>query len=373
MKIKAVREDVLGAIQKVQGAVMLKPGLSILSSLMMEAKGGAVTIFATDLDMGIAVSLKADIKEDGMVVVPAKRFMDIVKEMPVSGNLCISEKKDTLAVICGKILFRIRCEPKENFPAMPKFKSEGKVTIPQESLKEMISMTKFAISNDETRYVLNGALMVISGKSMTIVTTDGRRLAVVKKKIVGGAERKIILQAKVVHELGKMLGDGEDVSMSFGDNQVRFDFGGTSFVSRLIEGELPDYKSVIPDEMKEKATVVREALLAAMRRAAVLASVDSTAVSVTVSKGKMEVFKSEPNIGEVKEDIKAGYNGAKISVGFNPRYIIDGLMCMDAESIGLEIGGEDKPCVIRQDDKYVYVVLPMQIAHKSTPTDTVKE
>ena len=374
MKIEAVREDVLEALQKVQSAVPLKSALPILSSLMMEAKGGAVTMFATDLDMGIAVPLKASVKEEGAITVPARRFMDIVKEMPASGSLRISEKKDGIvAVACSKILFRIRCEPKENFPTIPKFKIEGAVTISQESFKGMISMTEFAMSDDEARYVLNGELLVIGGKSVTMAATDGRRLAVMKKKTAGGAEKKVILQAKAVRELGKMLGDEGDVSISFGDNQVRFDFGGASLVSRLIEGDFPDYESVIPDEMKEKATVGREALLAAMRRAAVLASIDSAAVSVVVSKGRMEVFKSEPNIGEVREDIKVGYDGAKITVGFNPRYIIDGLKCMNAESVGLEIGGEDKPCVMCRDTEYVYVILPMQIAQEPAKATAAKE
>lgn len=363
MKIEAVREDVLEALQKVQGAVPLKPELSILSSLVMEAKGGVATMFATDLNMGVVVPLKADVKEAGSLAIPAKRLADIVKEMPISGNLRVSEKKgDVVAVACGKILFKIRCEPRENFPALPEFKTGGAVTVPQESLRKMISMTEFAMSDDEARYVLNGVLLAVGEKHMTMVATDGRRLAVAKKKVAGTAERRIVLPAKAVRELGKMLGDEGDASMSFGDNQVRFTFGRASLISGLVEGEFPGYKVVIPDEKKEKVKVDRMALLAAMKRAAVLGGADSTAVRVAVSKGRMAVSKSEPGVGEVSEDVKADYDGPEITVGFNPRYIIDGLKCMDVGSVELEINGADKPCAVRQGAGYVYVVLPMQIA-----------
>jgi DNA polymerase-3 subunit beta len=236
--------------------------------------------------------------------------------------------------------------------------------MPQKRLKEMLNMTIFAVSHDETRYVLNGILFVVKPSYMRLVATDGRRLAVVENKmqIPKTLERKITVPTKAVNELARMLGDEGEARIAFSENQASFDMGQTRVVSRLIEGEFPNYEQVIPKEVKEKVKIQRQEFLSALRRAALFTNPDSLVVKIDMSKDRMVLSKSTPYIGESREELAAEYKGKELSVGFNPAYLIDVLKNIDREAVEFEMQDPEKPGVIRMGEEYVYVVLPMQLA-----------
>lgn len=364
MKFKTSKDQIFKTIQKVQNAISSKPTLPILSNMLLEAFKNSVKITATDLDIGISSETPIKPETEGAITLPAKKFIDIIKELPDSGNISITTKKNNITTIeCGKIVFKIIGLPKDEFPQTPNLENEDKLTLTQSLLKNMISMTIFAVSRDETRYVLNGILLIIKKKTIKLIATDGRRLAVVEKGLPNEipTEKKLIIPTKTVQELNRLLEEEDDVKISFGENQILFDLGDTVIISRLIEGEFPNYEQVIPKEVKEKIVVNKDALLAAAKRASILTSQDSMAIKLDISKGGMAISKNTPYMGEVKEELGVSYKGKNLSVGFNPNYIIEVLKNIDSKEIGLELADNDKPGVIRLGSEYTYVVLPMQI------------
>jgi len=219
------------------------------------------------------------------------------------------------------------------------------------------------MSHDETRYVLNGALFLFSAGQLIIVTTDGKRLSLVKKEISRDAPTKaIIVPSKTIYELNRVLGDTGDAKVTFSENQIRFELENITIISRLIEGEFPNYEQVIPKEAKEKIAIQREQVLLGVKRAALLTTQDSRSIKIDILKNKIVISKSNPNIGEAREEIETSYKGQEITVGFNPGYLIDVLKVAPKDDLEIEILGPDKPAVIRIEDWYVYLVLPMQLA-----------
>ncbi|OGW74815.1 MAG: DNA polymerase III subunit beta [Omnitrophica bacterium RBG_13_46_9] len=365
MKFVTTKDQITKTLQKVQNAVSSKTTLPILSNMLLETYKDLVKITATDLDMGISSTTPIKSEVEGAVTLPAKKFLDIMKELPDKCDISISTKKNNIITIeCDKIVFKIIGLPKEEFPQPPNFTDKDMLTLPQKFVKDMIVMTSFAVSHDETRYVLNGVLCEIKNKSIKLVATDGRRLAVIEKELPTQPipEKKIIIPSKTVQELSRLLQDEGEVKISFDENQILFDLKDTLIISRLIEGEFPNYEQVIPKETKEKIIVDRDALLSATKRASLLVNPDSMTVKFDISKNKMSISKNTPYMGEVREELGVLYKGKDISVGFNPYYIIEVLKNIEAKDVSLELADSDKPGVIRLGNEYTYVVLPMQIA-----------
>lgn len=364
MKFKASKGDIFKTIQKVQNAISSKTTLPILSNILLEANKDSIKITATDLDIGISSITPIKPEIEGAITLPAKKFLDIIKELPDTGEIFITTKKNnTVTIECGKIVFKIVGLPKDEFPPPPNFKNKDMITIPQNFLKKMISMTSFAVSRDETRYILNGVLLTVRKKNIKLIATDGRRLAVVEKNLPNETivDKKIIIPTKTIQELSRLLQEEGDVKISFGENQLLFDLGDTFIISRLIEGEFPNYEQVIPKEVKEKIIIDKKALLAAAKRASILTNPESMAIKLDITKDKMAVSKNTQYTGEVREELSVLYKGKNVSVGFNPNYIIEALKNIDEDEIGLELGDNDKPGVIRLGSEYIYVVLPMQV------------
>jgi DNA polymerase-3 subunit beta len=364
MKITSNKENLITVLQTVQSAINPRASLPILSNILIRAENGNLHLTGTDLDIGISSYTTASIGTPGAITVPAKRFTDIVKELP-EGEITITAKRNNIVTIeCENISFKIMGMPKEEFPKLPEFSQQQSINLSQQTLKQMLAMTSFAMSRDETRYILNGTLFRIKDEHLTIVATDGRRLSLIKKgvKIPEQITAKFIVPTKTVNELMRDLADTTDsVRISYTTNQILFDIGHTTIVSRLIEGEYPNYEQVIPKETKEKLTIDKEKLFFATRRASLLTTQDSLGVKLDVTKDKVIVSKSTPDIGESREELAAHYNGTQICIGFNPSYLLDVLKNIDIDTVALELLGPDKPGVIRLGDEYTYVVLPMQL------------
>jgi len=364
MKFGVTKDVLLKGIQSVQTAINAKSSLPILANILIEATDDSLILTTTDLDIGIVSIIPIKPNITGAITIPAKKFLDIIKEMPDGEIISVSVKKNNLVNIdCEKSSFKIMGLPKEEFPQLPEFKNKDSIVLPQKKLKNMIKMTKFAISHDETRYMLNGILFVIKPSYMRLVATDGRRLAMIEDKIQlpKALERKFIVPTKAIDELEKLLGDDGDVKIFFGDNQIFFDAPVTRLVSRLIEGEFPNYEQVIPKEVKDKVVIARSRFLAAIKRVALFTNPDSMAVKVDLERDKVVLSKSTPYLGEARVELEADYKGKDMSVGFNPEYLIDLLKSVDQETISLELADPEKPGAVRIGSEYVYVVLPMQI------------
>ncbi|MFH1853811.1 MAG: DNA polymerase III subunit beta [Candidatus Omnitrophota bacterium] len=363
MKLKILKSELIKNIQNVQNIISSRTNLPILSNILIEAEQNEVKLVSTDLDIGVVSTFKSEIEESGSLTVPAKRFSDIVKELPDQDILITTMKNNSMSIKCGKCFFKILGLPKEDFPKLPEFEKEPHVLIEQGVLKKMLSMTHFSMSHDETRYVLNGALFLFKAGYLTVVTTDGKRLSLIKKETTKDTpDRSIIVPSKTIYELNRMLSEEGQVKLTFNENQMRFELENITIISRLIEGEFPNYEQVIPAQTKETISVQREPLLLGVKRAALLTTQDSQSIKIDILKNKLVISKSSPNIGEAKEELETLYKGQEMSIGFNPTYLIDALKVVPKDEIEIEVSGPDKPAVIRIEDWYVYLVLPMQLA-----------
>jgi len=363
MKFKVEKNVLLNAIQTVQNIVSTKSALPILSNILIEAQTNEISLTATDLDIGITCVIPGDIQEPGALTIPAKRFSDIIKEFPVD-IVNVTAKKNNLMIIDAEMCqFKIMGLGKEEFPKLPEFKDKKVIKIGQGNLKQMLSLTSFAVSLDETRYILNGTLFRINKGVLTLVSTDGKRLAIAEQKLSAGAdvELQIIVPIKTIHELNRNLKDDGELSLVVGSNQALFDLGKVVVISRLIEGEFPDYKQVVPAVSETKMKVERTQFLLAIRRAALLATPDYQGVKFEVFKNKLVISKSTPDVGESREELVVEYTGKELVIGFNPVYLIDILKNLHEEMIGLELTDSEKPGVIRISG-YVYLVLPMRLS-----------
>lgn len=362
MIFKTSQENLLAGVQIVQNIVSSKSTLPILSNILLEVKGTKLRLNATDLDIGISCEIPVDIIEEGAITIPAKRFGDIVRELP-SGDITISVKKNNQVDIEGRqCRFKLGGLPMDEFPKFPEFKDKEAIQIEQSTLKEMLRLTSFAVSHEESRYVLNGILIEISDNVIRIVATDGRRLAKIEKKLPVAIQKEItvIIPIKAVQEISRNLRDEGTLSLIVGANQVLFNINDVLIATRIIEGEFPNYNQVIPKPAKNRITMNTQDVLSSIRRANLLSTPDFQAVKFEIFTNKLVISKSTPDVGESREVIPVEYDGEEIMVGFNPQLLIDFLKNINDEQVHMEILGTDKPAVMRLQD-YLYLALPMRI------------
>ena len=362
MIFKTSQENLLAGVQIVQNIVSSKSTLPILTNILLEAKGTTLRLNTTDLDIGISCEIPVDIMEEGAITIPAKRFGDIVRELP-SGDITISVKKNNQVDIEGKqCRFKLGGLPKDEFPKFPEFKDKEAIQIEQSTLKEMLRLTSFAVSHEESRHVLNGILIEISDNVIRIVATDGRRLAKIEKKIPAAIKKEVtvIIPIKAVQEISRNLRDEGTLSLIVGANQVLFDINDVLIATRIIEGEFPNYNQVIPKPAKNRITMNTQDVLSSIRRANLLSTPDFQAVKFEIFANKLVISKSTPDVGESREVIPVEYDGEEMMAGFNPQLLIDFLKNISDEQVHMEILGTDKPAVMRLQD-YLYLALPMRI------------
>ena len=362
MKIKALKEDLILGIQTVQNVVSTKTTLPILSNILIETINDKLKLNATDLDIGISCEIPVENIKEGAITIPAKRFSDVIKEFP-SGDIVINVKKNNQIDIEGETCrFKLIGLAKEEFPKFPEFSNKDIIQINQNDLKEMLRLTAFAVSHEESRYILNGVLFEISDDMIKLVATDGRRLAKAEKKLLSSIKKdlSVIIPVKAIQEISRNLKEEGIVSFIIGTNQVLFDIDKILIATRIIEGEFPNYNQVIPPEVSTKISINTQEFLSAIRRANLLSTPDFQAIKFEVFKDKLVISKSTPDIGESREEVNIQYGGKELMVGFNPQFFIDFLKNISQEKVDLELSGPDKPAVIRLDG-YLYLALPMRI------------
>lgn len=369
MKITTSKENLLKGIQGVQNAVSTKSTLPILSHILIDAKKNELKLTATDLEIGVTAKIDGEVSDEGAITVPARKFSEIIKELPSNTPIIISVKKSqSINIEAGKSYFRLMGLAKEDFPQLPEFPVNTKgaelLKISQKLIKNMIQLTSFAMSHDETRYVLNGILFSFKDKMLRMVATDGRRLALVENPLpdLGSFKRDVIVPMKTIQELNRNLGEEGEVTFFFKENQLQLNLGHIIITSRLIEGEYPNYEQVIPKKTKEEVKISTQDLLQATRRASILTSQESQSVKINIIRDRLIITKNTPELGEAREEVEIDYKGGELAIGFNPSFLIDVLKNVDQENIKFGFIDPEKPAVIRSGDNYTYIVLPMQVS-----------
>ncbi|MFZ5800032.1 MAG: DNA polymerase III subunit beta [Candidatus Omnitrophota bacterium] len=358
MKIRILKNNLLNAIQTTQNIVSPKITLPILGNILIETQNNTLKLITTDLDVGISCEVPVDIQEKGAITIPAKKFSDIIKELP-NEDIDITVKKNNLVEIeCGKCRFKLMGLPKDEFPKFPEFTDKEIINIEQVVFKEMLDLTSFAVSHEETRYILNGILVEFRDNGIKLVATDGHRLALSEKKLNASfpKEFNMIIPIKAINELNRNLKNEGDIQITISTNQVLFNIDNILIVSRLIEGAFPNYQQVIPPPLEKKIKINRLDFLAAIRRANLLTTPDFQAIKLEIFKNKMVVSKSTPDVGESREELDIEYAGKELISGFNPHYLIDALKNLKEEFLFFELSEPDKPGVIRTAN-YLYLVM----------------
>ncbi|MCM8775866.1 MAG: DNA polymerase III subunit beta [Candidatus Omnitrophica bacterium] len=365
MEIKVQRNTFLKAITLVGGVTSAKSNtIPILGNILIETEtGGNLKVIGTDLEIGISTSIPVDIIKDGSITIPSKKILEIVREIPEGEIEILVTKNNAVNIKSRKVYFKILGLAKDDYPKIPDLSPINTIEIQQSVLKNALPLTSFAVSTDETRYVLNGILMVVKGNQIRFVATDGRRMALVRQTIENKEKKdiEIIIPAKAIHELLKIAEWDGMVKISPVQNQVVFNFGDTRLVSRLIEGNFPNYEQVIPKVEKTVSNIQREDFLQALRRTALLTSTDAPALKLDFLEGKILISARSPNLGEAKEELDAEVKGDELTIGFNPNYLIDALKNLDVSQVSFALSEPDKPGLLRAGEDYLYVIMPMQL------------
>jgi DNA polymerase III subunit beta len=363
IKFKVTKEAILDGLQRVQNVVSTRTTLPILSNVLVQASTGSLSLTTTDLDVGVRCKVEAEVSKAGSTTLPARKLFSILKEVPAAEIEVEVDDRNAASIRCGSSFYKIMGLPEEEFPRFPESGAGKALKIEQAVLRDMLKKTAYAVSNDETRYVLNGVFMGFKGDKLTVVATDGRRLALIEHdiEVPKGAETELILPTKAVAELERLLSDKGDVKLSIGENQIIFELDGTTLVSKLIEGTYPNFRQVIPTETKERVPLERELLLAALRRASILASEKSQSVKLNFAKNTLTITATTPEVGEAKETLSINYKGKEVTIAFNPQYMMDPLRNLDADEIFVELTDELSPGVIKVNAPFLYVLMPMRL------------
>jgi len=369
MNLTIAKEQILNGLQSVQNVVSTRTTLPILSNVLMRASDGRVEFTATDLDVTISCSVEGSVKKAGATTIPVKKFFGIIRELTSPEIEIETDDKNVTSIRAGSSFFKIRGLAAEEFPPLPKFKEEKRVAVPQEKFRSMLKKTAFAISTDESRYVLNGIFLSLKDHKITMVATDGRRLALVDEEadVADKSQGEFIIPAKAVNELSRLLTDKGDVDVNFSDNQASFALKnekapGALIVTKLIEGNYPNYRQVIPAETKERIALPREEFLHALRRAEIMTSDKQNSVKLAFVKNQLAITANSPDVGEARETMAVNYKGKDLAIAFNPAYLIDPLNALANDEVFIELIDELSPGVLKINGPFLYVVMPMRLS-----------
>jgi DNA polymerase-3 subunit beta len=369
MNLTITKEQLLNGLQAVQNVVSSRTTLPILSNVLVRAEGNRLEFTATDLDVTVTCGVEATVAKPGSTTIPVKKLFSIARELSVGDIEMEVDEKNVTSVRSGSSFYKIHGLAAEEFPPINQFKDDKKVTVAQDKLKAMMKKTSFAISTDEARYVLNGIFISLKEHKMTIVATDGRRLALTDEEvdISEKSQGEFIIPAKAVNELNRLLQDKGEVVIKYAENQAEFtlkDEKGFSVViiTKLIEGNYPNYRQVIPAEAKERISLPREEFLHALKRAEIMTSEKANSVKLTFGKNNLSITANSPEVGEARESMAVNYKGKEMAIAFNPKYMIDPLNALANDEVFIELIDELSPGVLKINGPFLYVVMPMRLS-----------
>ena len=366
MKLKCKQSELIDAIQTAQPAVATKTTLPILGNFLLHAEEKTLTINGTDLEICVQVKCKADVDEKGSITIPAKLFSQIVQQLPGPDVEIQSKDEKELKINSGGSKIKLLGMSTEEYPALPVVSQENLFEINSELLDKMIRNTLFAVSSEESRYVLCGVYFAAKDGNIEMVSTDGRRLAYISES--GQVDKKlkfgVIIPSKTANEWQRIISMSPGkVKISVEDNQVGLVANDTEVVSRLIEGTYPNYEQVIPKKTEVAIKIPREPLLQSTRRVGLMTTEKWQAVVYKFEKGKLSVSARAEGLGEAVDEIKVDYDGQEMEVAYNPRFISDALKNVDTNDVILEMTTPLNPGVLKPDGKanYLCVIMPMHI------------
>ncbi len=368
MEFRIAAEELKKALYRAQGIVERKTTMPILANVLVNATKAGIQVTAFDLDIGIVSEHPGEVLKPGGVTVSAKYLFDIVQMAPEQQVTVKKLPNNYVDITSGTAHFKIVGTAPEEYPKLPKEDSAPLIKCDGSTLLEMIRKTSFAISSDETRYILNGVFFEPrdDGK-IRMVATDGHRLAFVERELAGDFKLKsgVIIPRKGLFELKRLLDEAPDAEchLGFAENSALFKKLGLTMIMRLIDGQFPEYQRVIPQESERTIALPRGKFLDALRRISLLSVDKSNAVKVALSENLVRITSSNPDLGEAKDDLEITYKGNEITIGFNARYLIDVLSVLDGEQVAFEVGDEHSPGVLHLpgDRSYMAVVMPMRV------------
>jgi DNA polymerase-3 subunit beta len=368
MELVVRKSDLLRELQLFQGIVERKNTIPILANVLLEANGEEVRLLATDLEVGLRSRCPASVAKGGALTLPAKKLYEIIKALPET-DVRIEQDSTTVTVAADRSDSKMQTLPREDFPTVPDVTGVGRTTLSAKAIRDMVARTQFAITSEDTRYFLNGAQLVLKPDSMTLVATDGHRLALVtvpREAPKSEPEAKVILPKKTLLELSKLLSEeGAEIEYEHTENHLFFKVGERLLISRKIDGQFPAYERVIPKGNDKRVEFERDRITNAIKRVALLSNERSRAVKFQIDKNKVDVTSSSPEFGEAHELLMVDYAGPALQICFNAQYVLDFLTVVETDSVALELKDEVSQAVMKpigaEGYDYTYVIMPMRI------------
>ncbi len=368
MKFSVEKQELLSGLTVAQSVIAPRTNLPVLSNVLINADGKEIKLVATDLDIGVKVIVPAKIDSSGGISINSKKLYDFIKEIDADEVEFVVKKNYHVHITAGSASARFYGLPEEEFPSLPSVKEKSRIEIPSDVLSNLVDLTMFAASRDSSRYELNGILFELEPNIIRTVASDGRKLSLVETDITHNLNHSFILPLKAGQELSRFLPESSVISISSDDSVVSFSWENVELISRIIEGEYPQYRQVIPKEKDEKALVDSSSFLSALKRASIFISTDSFAVRLDFYKNRLVISKDSQDVGSSREELSIVYPGEDITIGINPEFLIDMLKTVPIDMVKMEFVAPDRPIVIRDvleidgvGYRYMYLVSPMRI------------
>lgn len=367
MRFSAPKVEIQKELNLLQGVVEKKNTIPILSNVLIESSDtSSVSMVATDLDVSLSTGCAAEVAETGSMVLQARKLFDIVRSLPDADISFHKEANDRVKITCGSSEFKLVGQAKEHFPTTPSA-ADFELAIPASMLHTLINRTIYAITQEESRYALNGSLLQLGDGKIQMVSTDGHRLALASatlEKDIAENKARVIIPKKALTELAKLTA-GADGELQFGkdENHLFFKLGHRQLASRMLSGQFPNYELVLPKNNDKTIELNSEKLAQAIRRVALMADERSHGVKLDISEGRLNITAESADVGEAKETIAIDYNGEPVGIGFNAQYLLDFLSAAGSEQVSFEFKDEQSPALLRPDGSgdYQYVIMPMRL------------
>ncbi len=365
MKLSAERDVLVKPLQAVIGVVERRQTMPILSNVLLVARGGELSITATDLEVELVAHAEVDVETGGEITVSGRKFLDICKALPDGATVSVSLSGEKLNVRSGRSKFSLATLPAAEFPTVEDIKAEQTITVPQDVLAGLIEKTHFSMAQQDVRYYLNGMLLETGGKYLRAVATDGHRLALSQAELDGSdlAEQQVIVPRKGVLELQRLMSGEGDLDIQLGANHVRIQLEGIRFTSKLIDGRFPEYERVIPQESSNQLSADKGVIRSALQRTAILSNEKYRGIRLIIRDSGVVLQAHNPEQEEAEEEVEVEYSGDDIEIGFNVNYLLDAIGAVNGETVTLSVVDSNSSCLVREpeNDNNKFVVMPMRL------------
>jgi DNA polymerase-3 subunit beta len=367
MKFTITRERLHEGLMAVAASVPAKTTLPVLSNILLETRGDGLRLAGTDLDIAVSTVVPAEVDDEGAVTVPARKLVEIVRELPSAAVRITSSGEQRVNLECGRSRFKLLGIPRDEFPSFPPVSFERSWRVASSDLQKLIHHVSFAASTEESRPILNGVLWERRGERMRMVATNGHRLAKMDVPVSGGAgSEDFIVPPKALDQVRRLFGPADEIEIAKSDNHLGFQGGSTQVYTRLIEGPYPNYEQVIPRENDKAATIDKEALSSALRRVGVVASDQTHRVRLSFSSGALKFSVNTPDLGEAQDEIAVTYDGEPLEIGFNANYLLEILKYMPTEEVRFTFSAPERAATVEPvgwDDaaSYLCLVMPLRL------------